>query len=152
MSYIKRRSEGIFKILNTWSPNDLSNLDEFLVKHLNEQMINEVIENVYDIPVYNELRDRLIAMTNEYNVLKEKINSNNDELLRLQQTRRELIKETRRKKNKILKNNPDVKFTKRTITVEQPITLEESVVNYDILSVSFCILIILFAIAHSYIL
>lgn len=149
MNYIQRGRNDIFKIINTWSPTDISNLDDFLVKHLNEQMINEVLENVYDIQVYNELRDKLLEMTKEYNILKEKINENNDEFLRLQQTRRELIKETRRKKNKILKYNPDVKFTKRSVTFDPHITFEESSVNRDNLSVSCCLLIMLLIIIYS---
>jgi hypothetical protein len=149
MNYIKRGRNDIFKIINTWSPTDISNLDGFLIKHLNEQMINEVLENVYDIQVYNELRDKLLEMTREYNILKEKINENNEEFLRLQQTRRDLIKETRRKKNKILKHNPDVKFTQKSVTFDPHIKFEESSVERDNLSVMCCLLILLLIIVYS---
>jgi len=99
------RDGGVSRYIHNWTPKSLKSFTQMLNNQMNEQMIYEIVDNVSAKETYQEMYCELIEIEPTYQQMKNDKERNEITFNDLKMHRRRMIKEMRRKRDKIYKNS-----------------------------------------------
>jgi len=98
------RDGGVSRYIHNWNPKSLKTFSQMLDNQMNEQMIYEIVDNVSAKATYQEMYDELFDIETTYQQMKNDKERNEMTFNDLKIYRRRMIKDMRRKREKIYQN------------------------------------------------
>jgi hypothetical protein len=98
------RDRGVSRYIHNWNPKSLKTFSQMLDNQMNEQMIYEIVDNVSAKATYQEMYAELVEIEPTYQLMKNDKERNETTFNDLKIYRRRMIKDMRRKREKIYKN------------------------------------------------